>query len=59
MTLYRIKQTYSGIVNTLIGYSRNKMFTSMLLILEQNTSIMGMIKSIIAKHFGKLPKAFG
>ena len=33
-------------------------FTSMLFILEHNTSIMGSLKSIIGKNFGNIPKAF-
>ena len=45
------------IVNTLIEHSSNKIFTSMLFILEHNTSIMGSMKSIIGKMFGKFPKA--
>ena len=54
----RIKQTYAHIVNTLIEYSSNKIFTSMLFILKHNTSIMGSLKSIIGKNFESIPKAF-
>ena len=42
----------------LIEHSYNKIFTSVLFILEHNTSIMGSMKSIIGKTFGKFPKAF-
>ena len=51
-------KTYSCIVNTLIEHSRNKNFTSMLFILEHNTSIMGSMKSIIGNNFGNFLKAF-
>ena len=55
----RIKQTYSHIINTLVEHLNNKIFTSVLFILEDNTSIMGSMKNIIDKNFGKFPKAFG
>ena len=58
MHMGRIKQTLSCIVNNLINHLSNKNFTSMLFILEHNTSIMGSMKSIIGKQFGKFPKAF-
>ena len=48
----------SNIVNTLIEHSSNKIFTSMLFVLEHNTSIMGSMKSIMSKSFGKFFKAF-
>ena len=47
-----------GIINTLIEYSSNTMFTSMLFISEQNTSIMGSMKSIIGKRLENFHKYF-
>ena len=44
--------------NTLIEHSRNKNFTLGLFILENNNSIMGSMKSMIGKNFGKFSKAF-
>ena len=44
-----IKQANPCIVNTLIEHSSNKIFTSVLFILEHNTSIMGSMKSILGK----------
>ena len=58
-TVHKIKKIYSHIVNALIEHSSNKIFTSILFILEHNINIMGSMKSIIGKHFGKFPKAFG
>ena len=52
-----IKQAYYRILNTIIEHSSNKIITSMLFILEHNTSIKGSMKSIIGKNFGKFPKA--
>ena len=52
-------QTYSRIINTLIEHSSNKNFTLMLFIMEHNISIMGSMKSVIGKNYGKIQKAFG
>ena len=51
---------YSSIINTLIEHSGNKIkfFTSVLFILEHITSIIGSMKSIIGKNFGKFPESF-
>ena len=49
---------YVHIINTLLEHSRNKIFTSMLFILNHNTSIMESIKRIIGKNYGNIPEAF-
>ena len=46
-------QTYSRIINTLIEHTSNKNFTLMSFIMEHNISIMGSMKSIVDKNFGK------
>ena len=56
---YRVKQINDCHINTLIEHSSNKSFIAMLLILEHSASIMGSMKRIIGRNFGKFQKEFG